>query len=92
MAVHWWDGWGFELMEEINAGAGHFQALNRGELAANSDHYPFAVRHVPCIFLENKMGDAFPYYHTVHDNWKNAVFDSYEPLFRLVRDFVERYR
>ena len=72
--------------------AGHFQALNRGELAANSDHYPFAVRHVPCIFLENKMGDAFPYYHTVHDNWKNAVFDSYEPLFRLVRDFVERYR
>ena len=83
---------GFELMEEINAGAGHFQALNRGELAANSDHYPFAVRHVPCIFLENKMGDAFPYYHTVHDNWRNAVFDSYEPLFRLVTDFIRQYQ
>ena len=58
---------------------------------ANSDHYPFAVRHVPCIFLENEEGDAFPYYHTVFDNWKTAVFDNYEPVFRLVTEFVEQF-
>ena len=82
---------GFALFEQINNEKKYFQALNRGELAANSDHYPFATRHVPCIFLENEEGDAFPYYHTIFDNWQHAVFDSYEPVFKLVTDFVEKY-
>ena len=82
---------GFALFEKINAEKQYFLALNRGALAANSDHYPFATRHVPCIFLENEEGDAFQYYHTVFDTWKTAVFDSYEPIFRLVTDFVEKY-
>ena len=82
---------GFALLETINSEKHYFKALNRGALAANSDHYPFAARHVPCIFLENEDGDAFPFYHTIYDDWKHAVFDSYEPVFRLVRDFVERY-
>ena len=82
---------GYALFEKINDEADYFKALNRGKLAGNSDHYPFAVRHVPCIFLENEEGDTFKYYHTIHDTWENAVFDSYEPVFRLVRDFIERY-
>ena len=82
---------GYALFEQINGEKQYFKALNRGELAGNSDHYPFAIRHVPCIFLENQEGDAFPFYHTVFDNWKNAVFDSYEPVFKLVTDFVESY-
>ena len=82
---------GFELFQKINGEKGYFKALDRGELAANSDHYPFAEHGVPCIFLENQEGDAFQYYHTVLDNWKHAVFDSYEPVFKLVTDFVERY-
>ena len=82
---------GFALFEQINDKQHYFKSLNRGELAGNSDHYPFATRHVPCIFLENQEGDAFPYYHTIFDTYENAVFDSYEPVFRLVRDFVEQY-
>ena len=82
---------GFALMEKINAEKQYFQALNRGALAANSDHYPFATRNVPCIFLENQEGDAFQYYHTVFDTWKTAVFTSYEPVFRLLTEFVEKY-
>ncbi|MBR5073124.1 MAG: Zn-dependent exopeptidase M28 [Bacteroidales bacterium] len=82
---------GFALFEQINGEKQYFKALNRGELAANSDHYPFATRHVPCIFLENQEGDAFPFYHTIYDNWKHAVFDSYEPVFKLVTDFIDRY-
>ena len=82
---------GYALFEQINKEKSHFKNLNRGELAGNSDHYPFAQRHVPCIFLENQEGDAFQYYHTIFDDWDHAVFDSYEPVFRLVRDFVERY-
>ena len=83
---------GFALMERINGEQHYFDSLNRGELAANSDHYPFATRHVPCIFLENQEGDAFPYYHTIYDTYQTVRFESYEPVFRLVRDFVERYR
>ena len=82
----------FPLFEKINAGKKYFKELHRGDLAANSDHYVFAVRHVPCIFLENEKGDAFQYYHTIFDDWKHAVTASYEPVFRLVRDFVEEYR
>ena len=82
---------GFALFEEINEKQHYFKSLNRGKLAANSDHYPFAVRHVPCIFFENEEGDAFKYYHTIYDTYENALFDSYEPVFKLVTDFVERY-
>ena len=82
---------GYALMEKINDGKHHFKGLNRAELEGNSDHYPFALRHVPCILFENESGDAFQYYHTINDNWEHAVFDTYEPLFRLIRDFVERY-
>ena len=82
---------GYRLFEQINGQKQYFKALNRGDLAANSDHYPFAKRHVPCIFLENQEGTAFPYYHTIYDDWQNAVFDSYGPVFRLVTNFIERY-
>jgi len=82
---------GYAVLEQINNEKHHFKALNRGDLAANSDHYPFAVRHVPCVFLENEEGSAFQYYHTVFDDWEHFVDVSYEPIFRLVRDFVERY-
>lgn len=82
---------GYELFERINNEKHYFKSLNHGKLAANSDHYPFAKRGVPCIFLENAEGDAFPYYHTPQDNWKNAVYDSYEPVFKLIVDFIERY-
>ncbi len=82
---------GYQLFEQINNENHYFTSLHRGDLAANSDHYPFATRHVPCIFLENEKGDAFQYYHTIYDTYETVKFDSYEPVFRLVRDFIERY-
>jgi Zn-dependent M28 family amino/carboxypeptidase len=78
-------------MERINAEKGYFKALDRGKLAGNSDHYPFAQKGVPCIFLENKEGDAFGFYHTPLDTWRTAKYERYEPLFKLVTDFIERY-
>jgi Iap family predicted aminopeptidase len=82
---------GFALFEQINGEKHYFKGLNRGELAGNSDHYSFAERNVPCILFENEEGDAFKYYHTVFDTYETMKFDTYEPIFRLVRDFVERY-
>ena len=82
---------GFALLEKINARKHYFKALNRGELAANSDHYPFAERHVPCILFENEEGDAFQYYHTIYDTYDSAIFVTYEPIFKIITEFVERY-
>ncbi len=82
---------GFALLEDINGEKHYFEALNRGELAANSDHYPFAERHVPCMLFENEEGDAFKYYHTIYDTYDSAIFVTYEPIFKLITDFVERY-
>jgi hypothetical protein len=82
---------GFAMFDKINEQQHYFKGLNRGELAGNSDHYPFTEKGVPSILFENESGDAFQYYHTIYDDWAHAVFDTYEPLFRLVRDFVEKY-
>ena len=79
----------FPTFEKINAEKGYFKSLDRGELDANSDHYPFAQRNVPCIFLMNEDGEAFKYYHTIHDNWKNSIFTNYEPIFNLIKDFID---
>ena len=81
----------FPTFEKINAEKGYFKSLDRGELDANSDHYPFAQRNVPCIFLMNEGGDAYKTYHTVHDTYKNHIFTNYEPIFNLIKDFVEKY-
>ena len=81
---------GFELMEKINGEKNYFKKLDRQELAGNSDHYPFAQRNVPCIFFMNEGGDAFKYYHTIYDTWKNALFDNYEPTVKLIMDFIEK--
>ena len=40
---------------------------------------------------DNMIGDAFKYYHTTFDDYEHFLVDTYEPLFKLIRDFVERY-
>jgi len=80
--------WAFSLLEQINRRNGGFRSLKLCPLEEKSDHYPFAVRGVPCIFLENEEGDAFPFYHTPQDDWQHVRFDTYLPLFRLVTDFI----
>ena len=40
------------------------------------------------VFFENKEGSAFKYYHTPMDDLNTVKYDSYIPLFNLVKDFV----
>ena len=82
---------GFATFDKINSEKRYFKGLNRGELAGNSDHYPFTEKGVPSILFENEEGDAFKYYHTTFDTYENALFDTFEPIFKLMRDFVYKY-
>lgn len=79
---------GYTLFEKINAEKGYFEMLHKAPLADNSDHYPFAVRGVPCIFFMNEDGDAFKYYHTVYDTWENFILCNIEPTLNLIKDFI----
>ena len=81
--------WAFPVLEQLNRRNGGFRSLKLCPLEEKSDHYPFAVRGVPCIFFENEEGEAFPFYHTPQDDWQHVRFDTYLPLFRLVTDFVK---
>lgn len=76
------------VWEQVNSQVEAFDSLRWGELAANSDHYPFAVRGVPVIFIQNEGGDVIHDYHTVNDTCTNATFASFEPVFNLITGFV----
>ena len=82
---------GFATFEQVNSEKGYFKAMDRHEIDGNSDHWPFALKNVPCIFLMNEGGDAYKYYHTIYDTYKNHIFTNYEPIFNLIKDFVDKY-
>ncbi|MBR6076736.1 MAG: M28 family peptidase [Paludibacteraceae bacterium] len=82
---------GLNLLETINKRGQFFESFIKGELSANSDHYPFAQKGVPCILMINENGSTFPYYHTPEDNLQNADYSIYSRLFRLTTDFIEEY-
>lgn len=79
---------GFERMCSINESKGYFKELHRGELAANSDHWPFAQLGVPCILFENENGEAFKYYHTAMDDINTVRFETFVPITGLIIDFI----
>jgi aminopeptidase YwaD len=58
----------------------------RGE-AANSDHYPFYKRKVPCFFIYTLGGIAA--YHDVQDVAKTLPLTKYKEVFQLITLFVK---
>lgn len=82
---------GLQELQKISAENKMFDSFDRGELAANSDHFPFTEKGVPAIMLIFEEGDAFPYYHTYKDTTKTMKFDSYEKIFKLLTDFIRVY-
>lgn len=80
---------GFHELERINAEQQLFKGLNLGELAGNSDHYPFAELGVPCILFEQEEGDFFQYYHTPQDNMEHFCTVTYPLVFKLLTKYIE---
>lgn len=80
---------GLEKFNSINTKLNLFTKLDKGELAGNSDHFPFANKHVPAIFFIMETGDAFKIYHTLQDNYENLYLDNYKKMFTLLTEFVK---
>lgn len=81
---------GFHIMEKINEQEHFFTKLRKGDLAANSDHYPFAQKGVPCILFEQEDGDCFPFYHTAQDDMLHIQYETYPKIFKLVTRCTEQ--
>lgn len=80
---------GLERFNSINKRLNLFTKLDKGELAGNSDHFPFANKHVPSIFFIMETGDAFNIHHTLQDNYENLYLDNYQKMFTLITEFVK---
>jgi len=80
---------GLERFNSINSRLNLFTKLDKGELAANSDHFPFANKHIPSIFFIMETGDAFKIYHTLQDNYENLYLDNYQKMFTLLTEFLK---
>ena len=68
-----------------------FAKLDRHPLDDYADHYPFALKGVPAIYIEMD-GDTNKNYHSPRDTFENFSADNYERLFTLVTEFVKGYR
>lgn len=76
----------YETLVAINEKQHLLPAINmRGE-AANSDHYPFYKRKVPCFFIYTLGGIAA--YHDVMDVAKTLPLTKYKEVFELIVLFV----
>ncbi|PLX09869.1 MAG: hypothetical protein C0596_00885 [Marinilabiliales bacterium] len=81
---------GLDLFNELNQNGQYFTKLELGELAGNSDHYPFAEKDVPAIFFLME-GDGFEIYHTPNDNLETISLENFPKLYNLVLEFIEKY-
>lgn len=80
---------GLERFNLINTRLNLFTKLDKVELAGNSDHFPFAQKHVPSIFFIMETGDAFNIHHTLQDNYENLYLDNYQKMFTLITEFLK---
>ena len=83
---------GLEYLNKINSSLEKpFAQLDRHPLDDYADHYPFALKGVPAIYIELD-GDTNKNYHSPRDTFENFHASNYERLFELVKRFVEEYR
>ena len=76
----------FQLLQQLNARRHVLPALTARGQAANSDHFPFAERGVPALFLYTRGGPTA--YHDVHDRADTLPLTAFAPIFGLLTDFM----
>ena len=76
----------FDKLVEINSTNNYLKQVKIRGKAANSDHYWFAEKGVPAIFIYTLGG--IKAYHDVYDVSKTLPLSKFEDCFRLLTDFV----
>lgn len=80
---------GLDLLKTLNSRYSNpFKEVHCNELSDNSDHYAFALKHVPALYLTIE-GDMYQYYHTPRDTYEHASDANFNRLFDLIRQFVD---
>ncbi|MDX1651435.1 MAG: M28 family peptidase [Brumimicrobium sp.] len=78
----------FKMLKKINKKGDYLPQIKaRGE-TANSDHYPFHQKDVPCFFIYT-MGPN-KNYHDIYDKQEELSFAAYDEIVHLIADFVEK--
>jgi len=76
----------FQLLNKINKKSNFVSEIESRGPAANSDHYFFTQRGVPSFFIYT-MG-ANKNYHDIYDTAQELSFAAFEPLARLLIEFL----
>jgi hypothetical protein len=75
-------------IEELNKEKVIFKEVKVRPNAANSDHYHFALKGYPAIFIYT-MGDS-RYYHDVMDTYSHLNYEFYPKMFDFFKDFISK--
>lgn len=78
----------FDNLVRVNNEVSKLSSIKARGSAANSDHYPFFQKDVPCFFIYT-MGD-YKHYHDIHDVPENIPLTNYKKVFDLMTGFVAR--
>jgi len=81
----------FEKLVKLNNEQNFLASVNERGEAANSDHYPFYAKGVPCFFIYT-LGDECKEYHNIYDTSDNVPLTEYVDLFRLLTSFINTFR
>lgn len=76
----------FDRLQAMNTQLAALPRLKPRRNAPNSDHYPFAVAGVPCMFMY--LEGPFKAYHDVYDRPENLSLFGFRPAFLLLDGFM----
>ncbi len=78
----------FEKLKAVNDGKQYVTQVKQRGKAANSDHYWFAEKGVPCFFIYTMGG--IQAYHDVFDRAETLPLTDYVDVFKLLVDFTAK--
>jgi hypothetical protein len=77
----------FAKLQNSNARKNYLPEIRSRGKAANSDHYFFSEKGVPCFFIYSNSGPG--YYHDVYDKPATLSLNNIDQVIRLLQDFVQ---
>jgi len=80
----------FEKLVQLNNEHNLIASVNERGEAANSDHYPFYTKGVPCFFIYT-LGNECKEYHNIYDTSDNVPLTEYDDLFVLLTSFINTF-